>query len=119
MKRKPLEQIAYEAFIREMNDERLQPWEVIADPSPRRGSPIALRAWKAVARAVALELVTEQRAKLAAILKSDPSRPVKCATCGARTSGDEKHTCFIPCTGCGKRFAAGEKHECKSIGAHA
>lgn len=107
---KPLEQIAYEAFRAEVGGVNLQAWDSIAN------SPIHARAWKAVARAVASAvtdaLIADQRAKLDAIQKGDPSRPVKCGECGARTLSDEKHVCVKPCPGCKKLVAMGEKHEC-------
>jgi hypothetical protein len=88
---KSLAQIAYEAFTK-ANATPAVPWEQIADPSPRRGSPVAMRAWAAVAIAVERELRQRAEAAQKTFVESHPDRPVKCR-CGARFMAGESHVC--------------------------
>jgi hypothetical protein len=92
---KTLAQVGYEAFVTVAATEHTVAWEQIADPNPRRGSPIAVRAWSRVASAIERAVVERLLAEQERQRKAAPDQPVKCTTCKARFMAGEKHTCVL------------------------
>jgi hypothetical protein len=90
---KTLAQVAYEAFQTEAPSGVALTWDEIERPVKQGGSPIAQRAWAAVAAKVeraVIERLTEARARRR---EASPDRPVVCTTCKARFMLGEKHAC--------------------------